>query len=393
MKKSLLAAAVIFSVISSTTYAQSSATLYGMIDTGLLYTSNAIVSPGVGKPQLSVASGVIQGSRWGFRIVEDLGGQQKVIAVLENGFDPDTGKLGQGGLEFGRQAYIGLSDGMGTLTLGRQYNPMTDYLGLFAASGQWGGYLAEHPGDLDNFNYSIRTNNSIKYVSPDIDGFSLRAMYAVGGVAGNITQNQQVSVGTGYTKGPLTLAVGYLDVRNPNVSFFGSSTSGTPSDALANSASPVFSGYASAHTYQVIAAGGAYNLGAATIGATYSNIQFRGLGDISSGPNPSGYSGNAIFNNAEVNFKYLFAPSLTVGVAYDYNRGSAVDANPGATYHQASIGVDYFVSIRTDLYFIGTYQKALGTESTGAPAQAYVGLTASSNDHAAAVRLGIRHRF
>jgi predicted porin len=55
---------------------------------------------------------------------------------LENGFNSGTGALGQGGALFGRQAYVGLTkDGIGSLTLGRQYSFSTDYLGGSYANG------------------------------------------------------------------------------------------------------------------------------------------------------------------------------------------------------------------------------------------------------------------
>ncbi|PMZ94882.1 hypothetical protein, partial [Pseudomonas sp. FW305-BF15] len=85
----------------------------------------------------------------------------------------------------------------------------------------------------------------------------------------------------------------------PNVSFFG--TTGSPAPVTGgvpgnNMLSPVYSGYASAHTLQVAAAGGTYAIGAVTLGAMYTNTSFRRLGDLSSGPNPGGVSGNAVFN-------------------------------------------------------------------------------------------------
>ena len=96
--------------------------------------------------------------------------------------------------------------------------------------------------------------------------------------------------------GPLTLGVGYLNARNPNVGFFGDNGASTRGTASANFiSSPVYSGFASARTYQVIAAGAAYVFGPATFGATYSNIQFKSLGDtVAPVPNPRGYRGNAI---------------------------------------------------------------------------------------------------
>ncbi len=74
-----------------------------------------------------MSSGNLQGSRWGLRGTEDLGGGLKAIFVLENGFNVFNGTLGQGGDELGRQAYVGLpTTQFGTVTLGRQYDSVVD---------------------------------------------------------------------------------------------------------------------------------------------------------------------------------------------------------------------------------------------------------------------------
>lgn len=376
-------------------HAQSTVTLFGVIDQGLSYTSNS-----GGKNQWSMAGGVLQGSRWGLRGAEDLGGGLKAVFLLESGFDATTGKFTQGGLLFGRRAYVGFSDAkFGTLTMGRQYDEVVDYPGLFSDRAFGGGYIASHPGDIDNFNNGYRTNNSIKYESANYAGLHFGAMYGLGGVAGDFTRNQTWSVGAGYDHGPFSLAGAYMNVRNPNVSFFGNSTTGTPSVTTANITSPVYSGFASAHTYQVIAAGGAYHIGSATLGATYSNIQFSNLGDtLNSGVNPSGYRGSAHFNNAEVNVQYQFTPAFSMTAAYDYMKGSNVSSstgeNGGATYHQGALSADYALSKRTDVYIIGVYQHASGTDSRNKPAVAAInGLTASTGDSQTTVHVGMRHRF
>jgi predicted porin len=224
-------------------------------------------------------------------------------------------------------------------------------------------------------------------------------MYSLGGVAGDAARNQIWSLGAGYASGPLVVGVGYINARNPNVSFFGNSTSGTPSATVANSVHPVFSGYLSAHTYQVVSAGAAYSIGAWTIGGVYSNIAFKALGDSSSGPNPAGYSGNATFNSAELSVKYQLTLALLMGAAYSYTDGSSVSttkgSNDGATYHQGEVGLDYFLSKRTDVYLIGVYQKASGTDSRNREAVASINnqSSPSSNDHQAVVRVGFRHKF
>jgi predicted porin len=391
MKKSLLALAAL-GAFAGIAHAQSSVTLYGIIDEGVNWTSNA-----GGKQLYNLSSGVLQGSRWGLRGTEDLGGGLKAIFTLENGFDVNSGALLQGGREFGRQAFVGLSSsGFGTVTLGRQYDSVVDYVGPLEAGDQWGGYIVAHPGDLDNFNNAFRTNNAVKYTSPNLAGLTFGGMYSLGGVAGDFSRNQVFSLGAGYSNGPLTLAAAYLNARNPNIGFFGgnANVNTTITNTSAVITSPVYSGFSSAHTYQVIGAGGAYTFGAATVGATYSNIKFFALGNTSSGPNPSGFSGTATFNNAEVNFKYQLTPALVLGAAYDYTKGSSINGASGAKYHQGAVGADYFLSKRTDVYLVGVYQKASGTDSTGKQARAAINnLTASSNDHQGTVRIGIRHKF
>ncbi|KAG0164460.1 hypothetical protein DFQ30_009929 [Apophysomyces sp. BC1015] len=373
MKKSLLALAA-WGAFAGAAHAQSSVTLYGIIDEGLNYTSNS-----GGHTLWSLSSGVMQGSRWGLRGTEDLGGGLKAIFTLENGFDVNTGKFDRGGLEFGRQAFVGLSSSrFGTLTLGRQYDSVVDYVGPLEAGNQWGGYIAVHPGDLDNFNNTYRANNSIKYTSPNFAGLSFGGLYSLGGVAGDFSRNQVFSLGAGYTNGPLVLGAGYLNVRNPNASFFGNSTSGPIDTSVSNVDSPVYRSYGSAHTYQVIGAGGAYTFGPATVGVTYSNTKFFQLGSAYA----SSFSGStATFNNAEINFKYQLTPALS-----------------GAKYHQGALGADYFLSKRTDVYLVGVYQRATGNtagdgDKVVSATASINGLSPSKSNNQATVRVGIRHKF
>jgi predicted porin len=392
MKKHYFALSVL-SALASVGQAQSNMTFYGILDEGVNYNSNA-----GGKRLYSLTSGGLQASRWGLRGAEDLGSGMKAVFVLENGFDVSTGKLGQGGLMFGRQAYVGVSGGVGTIALGRQYDSVVDYVGPLESGDQWASSMGAHPGDLDNLNNSYRTNNTIKYTSANLAGLTFGGTYSMGGVAGNFTSNQIWSVGAGYVNGPLVLGVGYLNARTPaanNGSMFGNNTSSSTASSVTT---PVYSGFVSANTYQVVALGAAYTFGAATIGATYSNIRFMDLGAVAS-LNTKGYVGTATFNNAELNVKYQLTPTLLVGAAFDYTKGSDVSesngaTNPGAKYLQTALGVDYFLSKRTDMYVVGIYQSASGTGSTGKPAVAAINTQiASSIDRQTFLRIGMRHKF
>ncbi|NKJ49000.1 porin [Burkholderia sp. SG-MS1] len=389
MKFKLIGMAAL-ALVSGAANAQSSVTLYGIIDVGLNYNSNA-----GGHSNYFMSSGVNNGSRWGLRGSEDLGGGLKAVFDVENGFDVTSGKAVQGGLEFGRQAWVGLaSNTWGKVTLGRQYDLVVDYIGPFAVGDQGGGNVAAHPGDIDNLNNNFRVNNAVKYQSPSFGGLKFGALYSLGGVAGSTGRNQIYSAGIHYAYGPLSAGVAYLNARNPNISFFGNASTSTVTAAAANFSTPIFGGYLSASTYQNIAAGAMYKFGKMSVSGTYSNIQFRGLGDLSSGPNPNHYSGEAVFNNAELGMHYHLRPDIELGLAYDYMAGSRVNSNPGATYNQVAASATYALSRRTVVYALATYQHANGTDSKGEPAVAAINLqSASTSNNQTFVRVGLRTKF
>jgi predicted porin len=388
--KKLLLALTLSGAFVSIAHAQSSVTLYGVIDDGLTFNDNS-----AGKTLYGMASGEILPSRFGLRGVEDLGGGLKAIFVLENGFDVNSGVLRQGSLLFGRQAYAGLSSQYGTITLGRQYDSLADFVAPLEAGDQWAGYIGAHPGDIDNLNLTFRENNAVKFTSASYNGLKWGAFYSFGGQAGDFSANQIWSVGGGYSNGPLVLGVGYLNVRTPTAygSLFNNGASAVASNAAVTSS--VDAGFASANTYQVIAAGGAYKFGAATIGAVYSNVRYENLGATFFSP----YAGeSATLNNAELNFKYYATPELLIGLEYNYTFGSSIQSAPRAQYQQGTVGLDYFLSRTTDIYLDAAYQHASGDTlaANGKLVAATADLNelvASSNQNQFAAHIGIRHLF
>src|SRR3954466_5989899 len=121
--------------VSAHAFAQTSVTLYGVLDEGLDYTSNV-----ASKNVYELTSGYASGSRWGMRGVEDLGGGAQAVFQLESGVNLSNGAAGQGGRMFGRKAYVGVQSAqVGAVTLGRQYDSVVDYLAPMTANGNFAG--------------------------------------------------------------------------------------------------------------------------------------------------------------------------------------------------------------------------------------------------------------
>ncbi|MDT8843645.1 porin [Paraburkholderia fungorum] len=410
MRRRLILATV-SAALSAPAFAQSSVTLYGLIDAGLNYTVGSQKAVTNGHPvgssnQLAMFDGAfgLAGSRWGIKGIEDLGGGLKAVFTLENGFTINNGALAQGGAEFGRQAYVGLDSRYGRLTLGRQYDPHLDIVAPFSAAWQFAGYLGTHPDDVDNLLSTRRLNNSIKYTMPKLYGLNAEALYSVGGVAGSLSRDQAWSLAISYDGGPVQAGVGYLSVRNPNVSFYGANPNGTGvtgnnlgslGSATSAESNPLYAGFASANTYNLFGAGASYALGGLTAGVLYTNVRYTGLGNVStSGPNPLGYTGTGAINTAEVNLRYSFTPALLLGAMASATRAASVGGHEGAWYREFGVGAGYFLSKRTELYVTAVYERASGTDSTGRAAVATIsGVSPSATNAQTAFRVAIQHRF
>jgi predicted porin len=177
MKKTIAiaaAAAAVASLSAGTAHAQSSVAVYGIIDAGAEYLSNANAAGQSLARMPSLAGGMFP-SRLGFRGTEDLGGGLNAVFTLENGFQPDTGAFNQGGRIFGRQAWVGLSGGWGALTAGRTYNMI--YLSTFDTDVF--GPSTYGLGALDPFIPNGRHDNSLSYKGT-FSGLTVGATYSLG---------------------------------------------------------------------------------------------------------------------------------------------------------------------------------------------------------------------
>ncbi|MBN3753722.1 porin [Paraburkholderia sp. Tr-20389] len=357
-------------------HAQNTVTLYGVVDTGLMYIHNS----GGHSTQVLMTSGSESGSRFGLKGSEDLGGGLRAIFQIENGFNSTNGKLGQGSRMFGRQAYVGLTgNGWGTVTLGRQYDPVVDLVQPIQGDNWLGGFFTS-PGDIDNADNSVRFNNAVKWASPNWSGLQLEAMYSFGGVAGSVGSGQTYSGAASYSNGALSLAAGYLHIDNGNTSL---STRGTTSaDSLFNSS--VNNAYASSRSINIARAGGNYVLGSVTLGGYYSFSQYN--------PDASStFTKAEKYHNGEVYAVWQITPALLTQAGYDYLKSSG---DSSAKQNQFSIGVDYFLSKRTDVYGVAAYALASGQNGAGA-AQAVIGSNDvdSGSNKQALITVGLRHKF
>jgi general bacterial porin, GBP family len=378
MKRKSLFAVSTLCLAAGAVHAQSSVTLYGLIDSGLTYTNNQH-----GQKNFQATSGDTNGSRWGLRGAEDLGGGLKAIFTLENGFSIQSGSLGQGGRMFGRQAFVGLSsESYGALTAGRQYDSVVDYLGPLSLTGtQYGGTHFAHPYDNDNLDNSFRVSNSIKYQSINYGGFKFGGLYGFSNQAGGFSSNRAYSVGASYNWGPLNAAVGYLQLNNSGSTF---STGAVSDDATF-----------SAGNQRVFGGGLSYAFGPAVAGVVITQTKLSaatGIGAYASGTSKglALTGGSARFTNYEANGRYNLTPALALIGSYTFTDARVSGVSP--KYNQLNLRADYSLSKRTDVYLEGVYQHVSGAGNSGITAD-ITGLSASSSNRQVAATIGLKTRF
>lgn len=171
--RALLATALASGLWSAAASAQTSVTVYGIVDTALAHTNN-VDTAGNSVTKVSSLSGSLP-SRIGFRGSEDLGNGLSAVFAAESGFSPDTGTSGQGGRLFGRQAWVGLKGKWGTLQVGRIPN-MTF---LATAKSDVLGPNLFSINSIDLYLPNARSDNAVGYLG-SFNGFTAGATYSFG---------------------------------------------------------------------------------------------------------------------------------------------------------------------------------------------------------------------
>jgi predicted porin len=158
MKKASLAVAIL-AASTSAAWAQSSVTLYGIVDAAVRYTSNA----NAGTSTKTLTPGGMSQSRLGVNITEDMGGGLKALANLEHRLQSDTGAV-SGNPDFWRQAWVGLqSSEFGQIRLGRQYNILFDLYTSTFASFRYSPYIEAYKPEI-GMAMTARQDNMVKYL-------------------------------------------------------------------------------------------------------------------------------------------------------------------------------------------------------------------------------------
>ena len=207
MQKKLIALAVA-GLVSGAAFAQTNVTVYGVVDVGYQYNKSE------DNKFSGIESGEMSGSRIGFRTTEALGNGLSAIAQAEFGFKADTNS----GLNTVRNAWVGLKhDQIGAFTAGRQNSVAYDWI----AKGYASDITGVHPSNLlvadgtvgfAQLNSGDRVNNSIKYQTPNWNGFEVRAVYGFGEKVGptqDTSDDAKYSLGAAYKNGPIDVALIY----------------------------------------------------------------------------------------------------------------------------------------------------------------------------------------
>ena len=345
MKKTLLALAIAGAWVGAA-QAQSTVTLYGLIDT---YVEATSLNGKSTNPKLS--AGGLNGPRWGMTGSEDLGGGLKAIFTLEGGFNSDNGTLGQGGRIFGRQGFVGLEGGFGSLKLGRQYAPVF----YTQADSDIDGYTTfSIPGNSFGLDANmLRQDNQIRYTTPKLGGVAaLMFSYAPGEVAGNSTTGRLLGANISAGFGPATLVAGYHK-NNVNSATVDSNTE--------------------------YAIGGNMKFGAFGVAANYTNFKLdnKTAADVTT-------------KQWSLGANYTAGSFIMLG-QYGETKN---DLNHGKEKSWL-LGADYNLSKRTTIY--GRWAqttddgKAAGTGAT--PIGWYALGDINTNEKGRTLALGLRHRF
>jgi predicted porin len=374
MKKMTIGVAAALGLACGTAWAQSSVTLYGLIDEGIRFSTNQPSSNGPAN-KLYMSEGIGTGNRWGIKGSEDLGGGTYAIFDLQSGFNPATGTSDQQGQLFGRYAYVGISNTKyGTLKLGRQYGTGFDFIATFDPV-QVGN---QNPVDWEIFLLGVRFDNTVQY-SNTWGPVSLELQRSFGGEPGSVSQGSTTALNAIYTAGGLKVGVlGQQSKDSSNHNMYAGSLGVRYAFAKAN----LYSYY----IYTRRDAG--FAIAANNSGGALANTNI--IGNSATAAGPATQTKARIDNLVNLGGSYTPVQDIvfTVGGLYDHVTNVAASE----TGHIASFyGIaDYLFSKRTDVYLEVDHSLLGGAEVTDPNSP--IGTFAGKNNSTGAM-VALRTRF
>ena len=414
MKKLTLVATAVMGLLSASgAMAQSTVTLYGLVDAGYNHVSGLR-----GGSFNGIASGIMEGSRWGLRGNEDLGGGYRAIFTLESRFEADTGSVTNrpasgnqlpdrigtvvnanlpvglagtplalgtisainnaigtnafgvnlAGNLFDRQAFAGLITPFGAFTLGRQYTPGYLTTAAFDASGTQSSLAAGQVASLPAA-FDIRLSNTLQY-GIKTGGVTATLMYGAGEVAGNSSAGRFLGAMAMYTGDGFSVGFGHNEKKNER-----------GEKSLTNNV-----------------LGATLNVGPGTVYTQYATIK----DDNPSNLTPFFATAGPVFQNAynvafrqdarlmHIGYKFITGPHTIVTAYNRLDDKRAVNADTdsyGVTY-------TYALSKRTNLNAVLTRFNNKGQGQIAPGGNGFLGgVTASAGTDSTNVAFGVRHTF
>jgi predicted porin len=334
--------------------AQSSVTLYGIVDSGMFYSSKSLDASGqsAGKKWAVIDSG-LSPSQFGFKGSEDLGGGLKLDFDLESGINMANGSYNDSnGYFFGRQAWMQLRSDIGNLKMGLQFSPF--FLTLYDLDPRglppFGSSVVQY---INNVVGTGLTNaNAISYTSPTIAGLQASLMVAFGGAPGDFQAGQQYSASLRYDNGSLLLAASIYD--------------GNAGGTAATTPLPTTIEFVG----RMIGAG--YRFGKLTIKASYTNYKVAGA------MNNHVWGGGADF---------LVTPEVDVNTGLWYTSDRNDTANHSLL---GAMGINYYLSKATTLYGQVAVVNNHGSMTTGLSVN---GALNEGSGTSVGGTVGVRHMF
>lgn len=377
-KKSLAAAAILGAFVGSAFAAD--VTLYGLVDYGFSYQNKSPVA-GKDTDSFQMKSGQNSGSRFGLKGEEDLGNGLAVGFVLENGFDADTGALGNGGRLFGRESQAYIKGDFGTVSFGRmgQLVSGNGTYGLFGSAvspfstgwGDVGGHSQVMGSSFERF------DNMITYKTPDFGGFTVYAQYSFDN--NSLNDKNSTEAGTQHGSEGKTTVDRYYGIaaqyKAGNLMIVGAVDS-------MNWAQPE-AGKVNLDDSLSVNLAGTYDFGVAKVYAYGQYFQdYKSAGKVIKFENKGGVDGYGINLGVDVP---AFGGTAKAAVAYgdfEQTHNSAMDMK---TY-QVTLGYTYNLSKRTFFYTAADYIKA-------DYAKAYEDADKTAVENVYEVNAGLVHKF